>query len=745
MEGTRRVEGSLKFSLRERDLSGSVYQFGDFRLDCQRFELQLHGRAVRVERKPMELLMLLASRQGQLVTRAEIAERLWSSEVFVDTEHGINTAVRKLRHLLRDDAEEPRFIQTVTGMGYRFVAPVTTIEPMSSVSAAPASEGRADGVPNAGVIAEAASQAPGSRKRWRSLGWYAAAAVCALGAFGGTAIYRSRQHPAEVRYTQLTDFTDSAVQPALSPDGKMLAFVRGVEPFMTVDQIYVKLLPNGEARRVTDDSRLKYGLTFSPDGSQIAYTVLEGPVFSTYVVSSLGGEPRLLFKNASGLQWLDSQHVLFSQAPSGIHLSVVKSDANRENVQNLYAPAHERGMAHLSYPSPDKRWAIVVEMNGNGEWAPCRLIAVEGERQTRRVGPEGGCTSAGWSPDGHWMYFAVNVAGQTHLWQQRFPEGAPEQLTSGPTEEDGIAVDPDGHSLITSLGVYQTSMVLHDENGDHTLSTDGEVIRWPSPVSREEDRVIYYLLRRAKGSGTELWRTEVDTGKSEAVLTDVSVAWFNISPDGKQVVYATWGGNGAMELWRAPMDGSSAPVDLGISGARSPRFGGQGQILFQRAEGDANYLEQSDANGKNVSKVVPYPISEFQSVSPARKWVILAAARPTEDHRQTIMAVSLEDGSRKILCVDYCRPEWSPDGRYLYIAVEYGSRNGPGRTLAIPMEPGEVFPELPVEGIPPLADASVVKGARAVPRSVVVPGRDPEHYAWINATVQRNLYRITLP
>ena len=72
--------------------------------------------------------MLLASRQGQLVTRAEIAERLWSSEVFVDTEHGINTAVRKLRHLLRDDAEEPKFIQTVTGMGYRFVAPVS---PMS--------------------------------------------------------------------------------------------------------------------------------------------------------------------------------------------------------------------------------------------------------------------------------------------------------------------------------------------------------------------------------------------------------------------------------------------------------------------------------------------------------------------------------------------------------------------------------------------------------------------------------------
>jgi len=724
-------------------LTGSVYQFGEFRLDCQRFELQLNGRAVRVERKPMELLILLASRQGQLVTRAEIAERLWSSEVFVDTEHGINTAIRKLRHLLRDDAEEPRFIQTVTGMGYRFVAPVTTAEPVHAAAQAEASEAKTEAVSGEGV-APGVTPA-GARPRKRVLGWYAAAGLCAVGAFGGTAVYRSRQHSAEVKYTQLTDFTDSAVQPALSPDGHMLAFIRGVDPFMTVDQIYVKMLPSGEARKVTDDSRLKYGLSFSPDGSEIAYTVLEGPVFSTYMVSALGGEPRLLFKNAAGLQWLDQQHILFSQAPTGIHLSVVKSTVTRESVQTLYAPAHERGMAHYSYPSPDRRWAIVVEMNGNGEWGPCRLIALEGEHPTRSVGPAGGCTAAAWSPDGHWMYFGASVDGQNHLWQQRFPEGEPEQITSGPTEEDGIAVDPDGHSLITSLGVYQTSMVFHDEKGDHTLSSDGEVIWWPSPVFRQEGKVIYYLLRRGKGLGTELWQTEVDSGKSEAVLPDVSMASFNISPDGKQVVYATWGAKGVTELWRAPMDRSSAPVRLGIPGARMPQFGGQGQILFQRAEGGTNYLEQSDGDGKNVSKVVPYPISDLQSISPGRKWVILAAAKPTEDHRQTIMAVSLEDGSRKILCADYCTPKWSPNGKHLYITVQYVSRNSPGRALAIPMGQDETFPDFPAEGIPPLADSSVVQGARSIPRSVVVPGLDPDHYAWINATVQRNLYRISLP
>ena len=116
-------------------LPGSILQFGDFELDCGRFELLRNGQFVRVERKPMELLVLLVAREGSIVTRPEIAERLWSSEVFVDTEHGINTAVGKLRHVLRDDPDRPRFIQTVTGMGYRFIAPTTVTEPLGSAAA----------------------------------------------------------------------------------------------------------------------------------------------------------------------------------------------------------------------------------------------------------------------------------------------------------------------------------------------------------------------------------------------------------------------------------------------------------------------------------------------------------------------------------------------------------------------------------------------------------------------------------
>jgi TolB-like protein/DNA-binding winged helix-turn-helix (wHTH) protein/Tfp pilus assembly protein PilF len=99
-----------------------LIQFDEFSLDCDRYELLRAGRPIKLEKIPMELLILLATKDGNLVSRQEIIERLWGNDVFVDTEHGINTAVRKVRLALKDDPERPRFVRTVTGKGYRFVA-----------------------------------------------------------------------------------------------------------------------------------------------------------------------------------------------------------------------------------------------------------------------------------------------------------------------------------------------------------------------------------------------------------------------------------------------------------------------------------------------------------------------------------------------------------------------------------------------------------------------------------------------
>ena len=95
-------------------------QLGQFVLDVSRYELTQAGTPVRMERIPMDLLILLVSEGGRLVSREEIIERLWGKEVYFDTDNSINTAIRKIRRALGEDPEKPQYIETVQGKGYRF-------------------------------------------------------------------------------------------------------------------------------------------------------------------------------------------------------------------------------------------------------------------------------------------------------------------------------------------------------------------------------------------------------------------------------------------------------------------------------------------------------------------------------------------------------------------------------------------------------------------------------------------------
>jgi hypothetical protein len=108
---------------------------------------------------------------------------------------------------------------------------------------------------------------------------------------------------------------------------------------MSAGQIYVKMFPDGEARPLTNDARVKCAIWHShQDGSQIAYTVLENPVFATYTISVLGGDSHLLLSNAAGLTWLDPHHFLFSRIRSGLHLGIVTETVTGDDFRELYFP-----------------------------------------------------------------------------------------------------------------------------------------------------------------------------------------------------------------------------------------------------------------------------------------------------------------------------------------------------------------------------------------------------------------------
>lgn len=140
------------------------FRFGEFELDVSRYELRRKGRVQKLERIPMELLIFLLEKQGSVASRQEIADRLWGREVFVDTENGINTAIRKIRQTLRDDSDQPRFVLTVTGKGYRFVGEkpahlMLLVLPFENLSGDPAEDYFTDGLTEE-MIAQLGSLSP---------------------------------------------------------------------------------------------------------------------------------------------------------------------------------------------------------------------------------------------------------------------------------------------------------------------------------------------------------------------------------------------------------------------------------------------------------------------------------------------------------------------------------------------------------------------------------------------------------
>jgi eukaryotic-like serine/threonine-protein kinase len=272
--------------------------------------------------------------------------------------------------------------------------------------------------------------------------------VIAIGA--GVVIFTTRPgngiRPTD--YEALTDLSESATAPALSPDGKMLAFIVGGSDFLDSGRIYVKQLLHGEPEPLTKVLGPIYGPAFSFDGTRVAFTYFTNgrtaSAWNTLTVPTTGGKPTLLLGNAAGLSWIGPQQLLYSAIDSGIHMDIVTSTDDRSGLRKVYLPGHDRGMAHYSYLSPDRKSVLVIEMDGAGNWQRCRLVPFDGSSPGVQVGPLGPCTSAAWSPDGRWMYFSATVAGHSHLWRQRYPRGKPEQITFGPTEEIGVAAAPDG-------------------------------------------------------------------------------------------------------------------------------------------------------------------------------------------------------------------------------------------------------------------------------------------------------------
>jgi len=565
-----------------------------------------------------------------------------------------------------------------------------------------------------------------------------------------------------LRWEQLTNFNDAAEIPAVSRDGRLVTFLRGPGGFgnsTDVGQVWFKSLPNGEPVALTDTALRKSTLGFSPDGSLVYFTQIEGPfAWNTYRVPLLGAkEPKLFMANATGLSWMDNEHLLFSTIRTGVHMLLATASPSRANERQIYMPDDQvQGMVHRSALSPDGKWVVLVEMDSQW-WRRCRLVPFDGSSQGKQVGPEGSCTWAQWSTDGRWMYFTADTrTSGSHVWRQHFPDGEAQQVTSsGASEEEGLAMMPDGKSFITTAGVQQSTIWLHDDKaGEKQITSEG----YSFLPALSPDGKKLYCLRRVVGSHSyfsgELWVTDLASGASDRLFPGLVLTHFSISRDGTRVVFATEPGVPRSGIWVGWVDGTQAPRQLTSGGEYRAFFGKPGEIVYQGNQPTPKVMKiRDDGSGQSVASDVN--IIQLQNVSPDGKWALVGTT-PAGGHGERnalVVAVPL-DGGEPITVCDTCSfgfgvtrfsvplVSWSPDGKAMYVmlrAFPFGS----AKTAVIPVKAGAA-PLSFTRGFASEADFARVPGARLINETDVSPGLTSSYFVNTRRSAKANLFRIYL-
>ena len=589
--------------------NGKILRFGVFELDAVSADLTKNGTRVRLQDQPARLLLHLLEHRGEVVTREQLHRALWPADTFVDFDHGLNTAVSKIRDVLGDSSSSPRFVETVPRKGYRFIAPVEEVGPVP-------------------VVRQARP-----KWIWAAAGLFFAAAATIV----WLAVRSGGSAASEPVVSPLTALPGQEFLPSLSPDGDRVAFM-WEGPSGDNHDIWVKQVGSEQMLRITTDPARESSPAWSPDGRWIAFTRRNSNGrHGLHLAPSFGGPDRKIAE-IHGPEFDAAPYRAASWGPDGKWMVISDRADPRFTSMFLY-----------------------------------RLSIESGARRRLTHGSSIADIDPAASPDGHSVAFVRrtgNELGELYLQQltpDQSPSGDPIQLSRSARDAHSPAWTPDGRHIVFQSGWHHLAFLarIGSEGGSPVrLSFAGEFARFPT-ISSRGNRASFM---RAKAD-INIWTVSLGTGGSRRKqLWSGSSTYLDhlprYSPDGRRVAFVS-NRSGEQSIWLSEPDGSRAVRLTHFTDKEVDHFdwAPDGRSLCFRAGGRL-YIVQSEGG---TPKEAILQEGDGTRYSADGKWWYFASRKTG---RREIWKASTEGGTPIQLTRNgAAQPQASLDGKFIYYGV----------------------------------------------------------------------------